>query len=181
MGLAQVQVSLSDFQQLHDHLMTHNPRCRNMHLRDFRTEDRRRVMRHLHAVYATSANVISGMISGPGVFCHYDLVLVRGQPQWRVPVEECSQPDADRSAGRCLREVVSRMRDERTSDLDHPVNRSEGQLYLQRRHGGMSPDHEYCVDAIEREALDGRFVAQLAPWNLALIRGKPQRPRRRRP
>jgi hypothetical protein len=93
-----------------------------MHLLDFRDGGEHRLMRSLHAVYATSTNVISGMISGPGIFCHYDLILIRGQPQWRVHAEECSQQEADRIEARFLREMVKRIREERV-DLDHPVNR----------------------------------------------------------
>src|SRR5580692_10577648 len=95
MGLANVQVSLPHFEQLHAHLTTHNRRCRNMHLRAVYPRRTPAQMRHLHSVYATSANAISGMISGPRVFCHYDLVLVGGQPQWRVHTEEGEQKDID--------------------------------------------------------------------------------------
>jgi hypothetical protein len=141
-------------------------------------------MMHLHAVYATSTTVVSGMISGPGVFCHYDLVLVDGQPQWRVHAEEGEQKYIDRLQHRFVREMVNRMGVEGTDELDHPVNRTEGQLYLRRQYGGMSPEDRLCLDAIESGALDRRFVAQFAPWNLALYLGPPQRqrsPRRPRP
>lgn len=182
MSLANVQVTLPHFEQLHAHLTTHNRRCQNMHLRETVPGSKPAQMLHLHAMYATSSTVISGMISGPDAFCHYDLVLVDGQPQWRVHAEEGEQRDLDRIQHRFVREMVKRMHVEATSDLDHPVNRTEGQLYLRRQYGGMSPDDRLCRDAIESEALDQRFVAQLAPWNLALYLGPPQRPRRpRRP
>jgi hypothetical protein len=180
MGLANVQFALPDFRQLHDHLMTHNPRCRNMHLRATYPNTKPAQMRHLHAVYASGDAEIAGMISGYDVFCEYRLLLLRGQPQMRVLTEEGDAQEVERIQHRFLLDMVKRMREERMSDLDHPVNRIEGQLYLRRQYGGMSPDHAYCVDAIENEALDRRFVAQLAPWNLALFPGPPQRLRRSR-
>jgi hypothetical protein len=177
MGLANVQFSLPHFERLHSHLTTHNERCRNMHLRATVPKSKPAQMLHLHAVYASGDAQISGMISGYGVFCEYQLLLVRGQPQMRAPTEEGDAQEIERIQRRFFREMMRRVDLEQTSDLDHKINRTEGQLYLRRQHGGMSPDHELCVDVIESGALDRRFVAQLAPWNLALYLGPPQGPR----
>ncbi|HEY1691710.1 MAG TPA: hypothetical protein VGG39_06095 [Polyangiaceae bacterium] len=177
MGLANVQVSLPHFEQLHAHLTTHNRRCQNMHLRATYPGTRPAQMRHLHAAFASGDTEIAGMISGHGVLCEYRMLLVRGQPQMRVLTEEGDEQEIERIQHQFLRAVVRRMREEAASDLDHPVNRIEGQLYLKRLYGGMSPDHQLCRNAIESGALDRRFVDRLAPWNLALFLGPPQRTR----
>jgi hypothetical protein len=175
MGLAQVHVSVPYFQQLYTHLTTHKPRYRNMHLRATRIRNGHREMRHLHAVYASGATEIAGMISGPAVFCHYELTLVRGQPQMRVLAEDCNTQEADRIQHRFLRDMLRRMRDEQENDQDHPVRRLAGQFYLRRCRPGMLPDHANCEAATSSGALDPRFVAQFHHWNFELLRPPPRR------
>lgn len=171
MGLAQVQLQAADFQSLHGHMMA--SRHRNLHLREANRRGDRLVLRHLHAMYARGPNEIVGMISGPDVFCHYELVLVRGQPQMRVLAEECSAEEADRIQGRFLREALKRVRDERNRPAKLPIRRTPGHFYLKRRTPGSAANDASCVAATSRAVLDRRFVSQLRGWNFELLHWRP--------
>ena len=95
MGLALVQVSAPVFQEIRDHLLSHYPRYRNMHLREARYRNKR-VIHYLHALFApTSALDVEGMISGPDVFWHYRMSMAsRTQVHLRV-LSHRSSPNAD--------------------------------------------------------------------------------------
>ncbi len=172
MSLALVQISTTDFQSVHGHLTTFTPH-QNMHVRDFRLQSGCRVLRSLHGMFATTSTEIEGMISGPSVFWHYRLRLVRGRTtQLDVLDQQCSAADATRVQRRFLQDILARVQEERAR-LPGPQfsNLSTGQLYLRRYSGGMLSSHPNCQNAVSNGVLDPQFVAQLQPWNLRLVMG----------
>jgi hypothetical protein len=185
MSLALVQISVSDFQLIRRHLMTHRTPSgslhRNMHLRMARQVALPRVgnapirhrstLRYLHMLHAPTANgEIHGMISGPGVFWHYRVTATAAQTQVHVLTPpRSSAREAVRLQHRFLRDVLDRVHQEQSGDVHYP-KRVDGEFYLLRQSPGMHVAHRHCQAAITTGALDRRFVEQIQAWNLALLR-----------
>jgi hypothetical protein len=172
MGLALVQVPFTDFQDINDHLRTYMPRYQNMHLRQARQRNKRRVLRYLHAMYAPNAQQIDGMISGPGVYWSYNLFAAAGRTRIRVLANQASPADERRMERSFLQEVLRRVQEEQNfaqSPQRFAPRRLPGEFYLRRAQPGMSATHAHCVAATSSGALDPRFVSQLRGWNLELL------------
>lgn len=169
MSLALVQVSVTDFNTIYSHiaLQKHS----NMHLREARQKNKKRVLRYLHAMYAgTGRPEIDGVISGPGVFWHYKLLLTAaGQTRIRVLVQRGTAKDAARIQRTFLQEILARVAFEQTGKVHYP-KRLSGQLYLRRNLSGTAASHAKCLSAVAAGELDPAFVAQLQPWNFELLR-----------
>jgi hypothetical protein len=175
MSLALVQLPISDFDQIYDHVSTHT-RHRNMHLREARTYQRQRVryrvLDFLHALYAPAATrEIVGMITGRNLFWHYRLrpaaSMHYAQVQVLTPARSSPQ-DAVRLQNRFHADLLGRVQQELSGASGYP-NYLPGQFYLRRRSPGMPVAHPHCQAAIASGELDQRFVAQLHSWNLELI------------
>lgn len=171
MGLAAAKLSSSEFQEIHDHIVSHNPKCQSMHFRQVKQPGGKRVLRYLVAMHATPAepNKIDGMICGPGVFWHYQVIYVKGRAQLNVFAEEGPDEEKDRIGERFVSEIFRRIKSERTIRDEPRTNYRKGQFYLRRKQGGMSPTHRHCVLAIKRGVLNEKFVSKLQPWNLELV------------
>lgn len=171
MSLALVQVPLSDFNRIHNHVSTHT-RHRNMHLREARVRQRRRALYYLHALYApATGHEIEGMISGPNLYWHYRLKPSASQASVQVQVltrPRSSPQDAVRLQGRFLRDILDRIRHEQSGVVHYP-RRLQGQFYLRRGSPGMPVSHPHCLAATANGELDPRFLVQLHPWNLELL------------
>lgn len=170
MGLAAARVTPPDFQSIRDHLVSHKPPYRTMHLREVRQQAKRRVLRYLHAMHTTSAepNVIEGMIAGPEVFWHYRLINSRFRTQLSVITEVGPDDQLARIGDRFLIEVFARIADEQKGS-DHRPRYLPGQFYLRRKRGGVAPSHATCVQAVKQGVLNAKFVSKLAPWDLELL------------
>lgn len=170
MSLAAVRIELAEFDRIHNHLVSYNPRYRTMHLREARYRKKKRELRYLHAMHAPPGKVgeIEGMISGPGVFWHYRILKNKLRTQLNVLAERGSDKDLARIGDRFLIEVFDRI-DLEQGDVDHPVMRLPGQFYLRRKVGGAPVNHPHCQLAVARKVLDPRFVSILAPWDLELL------------
>lgn len=177
MGLAQVQISVADFHTIHGHIVAHMPNHRNMHMREARQRKRRRNLRHLHAMYApVSSNVIEGMISGPGVFWQYRLILAGAVTQIQVLVQVSSPADDQRLGGRFLRDVLARVASEQAlaqaiaaGAKRYSPRYIAGQFYLRRALPGMLATHQSCQAAVSSGVLAQTFVSQLHAWNFELL------------
>lgn len=170
MGLAAAIITLSEFHQIQGHLATHKPPYRTMHLRETRQRNRKRVLRYLHAMHTpvVSPNTVEGMISGPGVFWHYQLVGSRTRTQLNVLVEQGPADQLARIGDRFLPEILDRIAEEQAAA--HPYPRYlAGQFYLRRKRGGAPLTHPACQHALKQGALDLRFVGRLAAWDLELL------------
>jgi hypothetical protein len=169
MSLAAVRIEHSEFDRIHDHLVSYKPRYRTMHLRQARYRNNKRELRYLHAMHAPGGTVgeIEGMISGPGVFWHYKILKNRFRTQLNVLSERGTDKDLTR-IHRFLNEVFERIELEQ-GDVDHPVIRLPGQFYLRRKVGGASATHPHCQLAVAKKVLDSRFVSILEPWDLELV------------
>lgn len=171
MSLARVIVPVSDFDTIYSHLISHNPKYRNMHLREARQRLKKRVLRHLHAMYAhpDAPARIEGMISGPDVFWHYEIIRHRSRTQLNLVDEDASPEALDRIERTFLPQILKRIREEQAG-LDFAPMRLSGQLYLIRNNPGSSPTHPDCRRAVADATLDSRFVARLSPWGFRLYR-----------
>lgn len=171
MSLARVIVPVTDFDAIYSHLISHNPRYRNMHMREARYRQKKRVLRHFHAMYAHPGVParIEGMFSGPDVFLHYELVKNRSRTQMNVFEEKALPADLDRIESKFLTWILDRVRMEQAG-MNFTPDRIRGQLYLERNHPGSSVNHPECKRAVADATLAPRFVAQLAPWGLRLWR-----------
>jgi hypothetical protein len=170
MSLALVALSPTDFQTIYDHLTTHKPPYRNMHLREACQRNGKRDLRYLHAMHANrGAPEIEGMVSGPGVFWHYKIVNARIRTQLNVLVETASPKAKARMLRRFLAEINGRIQQETAGSQYFPT-RTPGQLYLRRKRPGTSATHPHCTQAVAQQVLDGRFVSSLAAWELELLR-----------
>lgn len=141
-----------------------------MHLREACQRDGARDLRYLHAMFATrgTAREIEGMISGPGVFWHYDLVRSASRIQLNVRSQIGSPRALERMQRRFLPEIVDRVVQEQSGALHYPT-RSAGQFYLRRSIPGMAPTHPNCRAAVTAGVLDRRFVSRLQHWSLELL------------
>jgi hypothetical protein len=131
----------------------------------------RRTLRYLHAMYATNgAPEIEGMLSGPGIFWHYQLVRISAtQTQVLVLNHYSTARDARRLQRRFVKEVLKRVSFEQTGEKHFP-KLTKGQFYLRRGPTGTLATHVNCIKAVATKELDQRFVDQLHVWNLRLIR-----------
>lgn len=170
MGLAVAKIQPSQFQLLHNHLISHKPPYRTMHMREARYRNKKRVLHYLHAMHAPAqyANVIEGMISGPGVFWHYELIGSSSVTQLNVKAERGTPADKNRIGTAFLAEILRRIAAEQKGSSFHPTY-LPGQFYLRRKRGGMDAGHPNCQTAVTQGVLDARFVSQLAPWDLELL------------
>lgn len=170
MSLALVQISVPVFQEIRDHLVSHYPNYRNMHLREARYRNKKRVLHYLHALHAPRSGLdVEGMISGPDVFWHYQMSMAsRTEVHLRVLSRRSSAPSDARIYRHFLPEIVERIQQEKAGSQHHP-KLTPGQFYL-RRGPGMSAAHPNCRAAVASGELDQRFVSQLHAWDLWLLR-----------
>jgi hypothetical protein len=170
MSLALVSVSRSDFNFIYSHLLTRDPRYRNMHLREACQRNNLRDLRYLHAMHANASALpeIEGMISGPGVFWHYKLLAVGSATQLNVLSERGSSKALARMQRTFLSEVFARVQLEQSGVVHHPV-RTPGQFYLRRSIPGMPATHPTCRLAVTAGALDNEFASRLAVWQLEVL------------
>jgi predicted transcriptional regulator len=169
MKLALVEVTHSDFEQIYDHLASHKPHYRNMHMREACQRKRKRELRYLHAMYALpTGREIDGMISGPGIFWHYKLIGTGARTRIRVFGERGSPKDLARIGRHFVKRILARIELEREDAKRHP-KRKAGQFYLRRCQPGMPDTHRNCRRAVTSGALDPRFVSQLESWDLELL------------
>ncbi|HEY4013453.1 MAG TPA: hypothetical protein VGM06_08950 [Polyangiaceae bacterium] len=170
MSLALVQISTADFQLIYDH-MTQHARARkhqNMHMRQTRTKNKRRILHYLHAMHVAGLNLIEGTISGPGVYWHYTLRAGKAQTHLTVSAH-VSPPNEDRRIQRqFLKEIMDRIGDEQAGRKGFP-RYATGQFYLRRRSPGTPATHPNCQVAIANGVLDQRFVSRLYGWNFELL------------
>lgn len=169
MSLARVIVPVTDFDAIYSHLVSHNPKYRNMHMREARYRQKKRVLRHFHAMYAHPGVParIEGMFSGPDVFLHYELVRNRTRTQLNVFAEKAPPADLDRIENKFLSWIWDRVRMEQ-GGMNFAPDRIRGQLYLERHSPGSRTTDQCCTEAVADATLDHRFVAQLGPWDLLL-------------
>lgn len=165
MSLASVQLPTSAFDTVYGHLLTHSPN-RNMHMREVRVRNKKRTLRHLHAMHASGSAVpsIDGAISGPGMYVRY----VLHRRQINVLVEEGSPADLERLANAFETRLLSRVEQERGGGVPF-TNYLAGECYLRRSAGGIAATHPKCERSVAAGVLDARFVGHLAPWNLMLL------------
>lgn len=170
MSLALVQVASTDFDWIYGHLVSHNPKYRNMHLRETRTRNKQRELRYLHAMHAkpNGPREIEGMISGPDILCHYKLMGRKRHTQLNVLVEQADPKAQERLGRRFLTEVMARIDEERVGNEYFP-RRTPGQFYLRRKEPGMPATHPNCMAAIAEGVLDLQFVSLLSPWGFELL------------
>ena len=171
MSLALVTVSTTDFDVIHQHLLSHNPRYSNMHMREACQRNGKRDLRYLHAmrIAPRASNVIEGMISGPCVYWRYQLVRTRSRTQLNVLSDRGAPKARARLARRFMTEIMRRIAQERAGSTHHP-RRTPGQFYLRRSQFGSQASHPNCRQAVTAGVLDSAFVSQLASWDLQLLR-----------
>lgn len=173
MSLADVVVSVSEFDLIYGHMLTHRPRernYRNMHMREACQREGERGLRYLHAmrVRPGEARAIDGMMSGPDVLWEYELVRTRTRTQLVVTTDEADSRARDRIGRRFLSEILARVAEEQDGVVHHP-KLSPGQLYLRRHHPPMAATHPTCRSAVDAGALDQRFVSRILPWGFRLL------------
>jgi hypothetical protein len=170
MTLALVQVSRSDFETIHDHLTNHNPRHKNMHMRQPRIRNKIRGLRYLHAMRLVpdDQSAIEGMLSGPGVFAHYGLVATSTDVQLNVISLRGEPKELARFQKRFLHEVLVRVHQEQQQAAHFPKY-AAGQYYLKRSKNGQAAGSPICATAAASGALAGQFVSVLRPWGFELI------------
>ena len=168
--IALVTVTPNEFDLVYDHLAVRHPKYRNMHLREVSNPNGKRTLRYLHAMYAhkVPSNTISGMISGPVVFWHYQIVRRNQRTQINVITEQASPKERDRILQQFIKEILRQIRSEVDSG-SHPLNYLPGQYYLRRHVPGMLSNHQNCISAVTSCVLSPLFVSQLASWNFALL------------
>jgi hypothetical protein len=138
---------------------------------------RTRNLRFLHAMYAPpAAAVIDGMISGPGVFWHYQLSVANQTTQVQIFAQVSSPAEDARLGARFLRDILDRVGAEQAMALaaaqgtaKHFSNYLPGQFYLRRALPGMHVTHQNCQAALTAHALAAPFVARLQAWNFELL------------
>ena len=170
MTLAAVQIAPSEFERIRDHLVSHKPPYRTMHLREARVRNKKRTLRYLHAMHTTPADplMIEGMISGPGAFWHYRITNSRGQPQLNVLAEHGPGEELARIGRSFLPKILARIDEEQAGSAFHPTYLA-GEFYLRRRRGGIHSTHAHCQLALNKGVLNAKFVSKLASWDLELL------------
>lgn len=173
MGLAQVSIVRGQFEEIHNHLDTHTlpgGTYRNMHMRESRQRAKKRVLSYFHIMFApTGERRIEGRISGPDVFCEYQITQLRTGRVLVVAEEEGDERLRERIATNFLKQIFGKITEDRQRNQFSP-GRIPGQLYLKRLMGGIDAMRPVCRDAIDQNILDEDFVEVLAPWNLNLFR-----------
>jgi len=171
MSLAAVTVEVSDWDNVYSHLLQYKPQYGNMHLRQVRTVGGKRELRYLHMLKAQSKRPqIDGMISGPDIFCNYNLIKNRsGLIQLNVLSEVGTSKEKDRLGHRFLLEILGRVHSEKNATDTPFANYSKGEFYLRRSEPGMGSGHANCQAALNANKLDQIFVDHLEPWQFSLL------------
>jgi len=176
MGLAQVAITMSDFDFVYEHISSYAPTSKiygNMHLRRNRTQKKVARLRYLHAmrVRPTPEKAIDGMICGPGLLWSYEILPARTRARLLVSIDEADDKERDRIEQQFLKEVLDRIKSEQGGE--HPLpTLTPGHLYLRRSEPGMSITHPTCTSAIASKTLDHRFLSQILPWGFRVIVGR---------
>ena len=169
MSLAAITIATSDFDWIFEHLTTNKPRHRNMHMRETRQQNRKEVLRYLHAMYALKSSVrrIEGMISGPRVFAHYSITRRSAQYAQINDLDTSGDPkEFARLHKQFVKEILDRVKQEK-SNKQFASNGLPGRYYLRRQVGGMLASDPICRQAVSSK--EQAFVDQLQPWDLRLV------------
>lgn len=170
MSLAHVRVTTDEFDRLYGHLASHKPKHRNMHLREACERDGQRDLRYLHCIYAHlgSTQVVEGVISGPGLLWHYQLIRSRARTQLNLLEENAPRRALQRIGRRFLPEILNRIDTEQSGEIHFP-KRKPGQFYLRRWIPGTSVTHRHCQRAVDAGVLAPLFLSKLSAWNFELL------------
>ncbi len=176
MGLAEVELSMSDFEVVYDHISSYAPgtkRYGNMHLRQNRQRKNEIVLRYLHAmrVVPGATKALHGMICGPGLLWAYEIHPGRRKARLLVTIDEADDKERERIERRFTNEILKRVKEEQGGEHPPPALRP-GHLYLRRSDPPMSLAHSTCREALSAKVLDRRFLSQILPWGFRLIRGR---------
>ena len=68
-----IKVQPQEFDDLFNHINTHKPIYKNMHLREAKIKNKKRCLRYLHMIRVQSKSVLEGAISGPDIEVNYEL------------------------------------------------------------------------------------------------------------
>lgn len=171
MSLTAVSITTTDFDTIYHHMASHNPRYANMHLREARQRAGKRVLRYLHAMRIAPGKrrKIEGALSGPGLFCHYEIIETQGRTQLNVMHERGSTKELDRLQRRFLKEILARVASEQGAPNRYFPKYTSGQFYLRRRKPGSDLSSRSCTSALSAKELDARFLSKLKVWDLELL------------
>lgn len=132
MGLAEVEIPMSEFNLVHQHISSYAPTATmygNMHLRQTRQQKNVMVLRYLHAmrVRPTAEKAIDGMICGPELLWAYELLPGRTKARLLVSIDEASDKERDRIGRQFLKEILGHVTDEQGVE-HHPPTLTPGHL-----------------------------------------------------
>lgn len=165
MLLAPNSIPLVDFDKIHAHLLSHPNGYRNMHLRAPRIRQGKRTLRYFHVLRAGPGGAIEGMIAGPSIFIHYEIMRTPRGVQANIRAFRCPPKELSRLQRRFLPELLARV-DQEAPRSQHSPKRLPNEIYLRRC---KSPPTALDVSA---SVLDPAFVAALPGWELEVIRGR---------
>jgi len=176
MGLADVEIPISDFNLVYEHISSYTPTARmygNMHLRQTRQQKKMMMLRYLHAmrVRPTSEKAIDGMLSGPGLLLAYEIIPARTRARLLVSIDEANEEESERIERQFMKEILNRVTEEQGSEHP-PPSLTPGHFYLRRCTPPMSIMHPTCRYAIDSQMLDSRFLSRILPWGFRLILGR---------
>ena len=169
MSLATVIITTTDFDDIYNHLNTHKPKYKNMHLREACQVKKQRVLRYLHIMKSKTSNEIHGMVSGPNIFCHYIIKKnALGRIQINVQSENGTPREIKRLAKNFTKEIMNRVAFEKGGSEHYP-KRKKKQFYLIRNDPGTPASHKSCQAALKSGTLDVSFLNQLVSWKFRLL------------
>lgn len=149
---------------LREHINASPIQLANLHTRNYHMKNKKRVMRHLHAMILKSG-VFQGYVNGPAVDFEYEIDAAGVVTFIRTKL---SMPDTLQYFKRFIkREILKRVT---AGHADHTPQLTPGHYYLRR-----TQDAPKVTKAAKRAVIEGLltsdFVQKTSNWNLKLIRG----------
>jgi hypothetical protein len=156
-----------------NHLLVTKAKYRNIHLREF--DKKADKLLHLHAIYADSDYLLSGMAAGPGFFVRYAVSFTAPanaaitKPTIQTQAGVIGTPQALAAfAANFEKRVLARIEMD-NEEGEHYPRYKKGAFYLRRSKPGSLPSSPGCKNAVSSGVLPPAFVSVLSSWNLQLI------------
>ncbi len=160
--------SQTEFQEIIEHVSSHHV-SQNMHLRDTKQLNKKRMLRFLHMVKLISPNTIAGHVSGPdNLEMDYEITYANGKCQYTVKDYDGSEKELIRISQSLKKWLLNRVGSEKETS-DPFANYKEGEFYLKRSKSGMDVSHPNIKAALAQKAFSKNFAMKVQPWGFQVI------------
>lgn len=160
--------TVDEFDDLISHLDTHHF-CKNMHLREARQKNKKRVLRFLHMVKKLGQDKVTGLLNGPeNLELEYELYKKNGKINFFITAYDGDPVVLKRTLKKLKKRLFDRVEMEK-DDGENYANYTEGEFYLRRRVDGMPITHPNIQNALSLRVIKKNFASKIGDWGFELL------------